>query len=102
MGDAQEQGMHKKHTVRLMELEHRTCDAASTSSRTAARRPGEPDSYSGWMWTGRADRQVAEAYRCRTRTVGKVRRRCALEGFEQALNGKQSGSPLAPKLLRGE
>ena len=34
--------------------------------------------------------------------MGKVRRRCALEGFEQALNGEQSGSSPPPKLLCGE
>ncbi|MDE0625538.1 MAG: helix-turn-helix domain-containing protein [Bryobacterales bacterium] len=50
-------------------------------------------------WT---DRQVADAYRCRTRTVENVRRRCVLEGFELALNGKQRSSPPVPKLLNGE
>ena len=50
-------------------------------------------------WT---DQKVAEAYRCRTRTVENVRRRCVLEAFELALNGKQRSSPPVPKLLYGE
>ena len=35
------------------------------------------------------------------RTVENTRRRCVLEGFEQALQGRQRSAPPVPKLLDG-
>ena len=48
------------------------------------------------------DRRVAEAFRCRVKTVENVSRRCVLEGFQLALCGKQRSGPPVPKLLDGE
>lgn len=50
-------------------------------------------------WT---DAQIAAAYRCRERTVEKVRRRLVEEGFDTCLNGKKRASPPRAKLLDGE
>ena len=49
----------------------------------------------GPNWT---DRQVAVAFRCRIRTVENTRRRCVLEGFEQALEGRQEAQLIALRL----
>ena len=86
--------MHRKHTVCLMELEHRICDAASTSSRAAARRPVEPDSYSGWTWTVRTDRPVAEACRYRTNRGESAAALCA--GRLRADSEREAGRQPAP------
>jgi len=51
----------------------------------------------GWM-----DKQIAEAFNCRTRTVEKVREALVTEGFEVALNGKKRELPPRKKLLSGE
>ena len=77
--------MHKRHIVRPTEEERRTCDATSEklkgSSQKARRaRVLLQADVDGPRWTGR---QVAEAYRRRTRTVGHVRRRCVLEGLSR-------------------
>ena len=52
----------------------------------------------GPAWT---DRQIAEAFSCRTKTEN-IRQRCVLEGFEQALERKRRESPPVEKLLDGE
>ncbi len=88
--------MHKKYIVRLTEEERRTCDATvdklkGSSQKARRARILRQVDVDGPGWT---DRQVAEAYRCRTRTVENVRRRCVLEGFEMALNGKQRSLPM--------
>ena len=88
--EAREKGI-KQYIVRLSDEEREICDAAikklKGSSQKARRawilRQVDADGP-GWN-----DRQVAEADRCRRRTVENVRRRCVLEGFERALEGKQ-------------
>ena len=96
--------MPKKYIIRLTEEERKICDTTieklkgSSQKARRARILLQVD-VDGPGWT---DRQVAEAYRCRTRTVENVRRRCVLEGFEMALNGKQRSHPPVPKLLNGE
>jgi hypothetical protein len=50
-------------------------------------------------WT---DRQIAEAFGCRTKTVENVRQHLVERGFEQALNGIKRAKPPTPKLLDGE
>ena len=101
--------MRKKYiALRLTEevLVARSATIRSTSSRPAARRrdaqtascPLQVDA-DGPGWT---DQQVADAFSCRTKTVENVRRRCVLEGFALALDGKRRESPPVPKLLDGE
>ncbi len=50
-------------------------------------------------WT---DRQIADAFNCRTKTVENIRQQLVLYGFWQALEGKQREHPPIPKLLGGE
>jgi transposase len=49
-------------------------------------------------WT---DRQIAEAFGCRTKTVENVRQHLAERGFEQTLDGVRRATPPTPKLLDG-
>ena len=53
----------------------------------------------GPNWT---DRQIAEAFLCRTKTVENVRQRLVERGFEETLNGAERTSPPTEKLLDGE
>jgi transposase len=53
----------------------------------------------GPAWT---DRQIAEAFDCRTKTVENLRRKFVMEGFDIALNRKRRLTPPTPKLLDGE
>lgn len=53
----------------------------------------------GANWT---DRQIAEAFDCRTKTVENIRRRLVEQGFDVALNGVKRTSPPIAKLLDGE
>lgn len=53
----------------------------------------------GPNWT---DARIAEAYRCRTRTVETVRERLVTEGFDAALNRKKRSTPPTPKILDGK
>lgn len=53
----------------------------------------------GPSWT---DRQIAEAFSCRIKTVENLRQRFVEYGFEQALEGKKREQPPTPKLLNGE
>ncbi len=50
-------------------------------------------------WT---DRQIAEAFNCRTKTVENVRQHLVERGFEQTLNGVKPSKPPVAKLLDGE
>ncbi len=49
-----------------------------------------------------ADRQIAEAFDCRIKTVENLRRRLVEQGFEVALNGVKRRRPPTPKRLDGE
>lgn len=96
--------MRKKYVVRLTDAEREVCDqtiAQLKGSSQKARRARilRQVDVDGPGWS---DEAVAEAYKCRTRTVENVRRRCVLEGFELALAGKQRAAPPVPKLLDGE
>jgi hypothetical protein len=53
----------------------------------------------GPCWT---DRQIAEAFGCRTKTVENVRQHLVERGFQQTLNGIKPSNPPVPKLLNGE
>ena len=53
----------------------------------------------GPAWT---DRQIAEAFGCRTRTVEALRQRLVERGFDGALNGAARAEPPTPRLLDGE
>ena len=94
----------KKYIVRLRDEERKICEETigrlkgSSQKARRARILSQVDADGpGWN-----DRQVAEAFHCRTRTVENVRRRYVLEGFGPALDGRRRRSPPVPKLLDGE
>jgi hypothetical protein len=53
----------------------------------------------GPAWT---DKQIAEAFSCRTKTVENVRQRLVERGFAETLEGKKPTIPSMTKLLDGE
>ena len=53
----------------------------------------------GPAWT---DAAIAEAFRCRTKTVENIRQRFIEFGFQQTLDGKQRAEPAVPKCLTGD
>ena len=94
----------KKYVVRLTDEERKCCDATidqlvGSSQKARRARILRQVDVDGPNWT---DRQVAAAFHCRIRTVENTRRRCVLEGFEQALQGRQRSAPAVPKLLDGQ
>ena len=48
------------------------------------------------------DRQISEAFSCRTKTVENVRQKFVTEGFDVSLNRKKRDTPPRAKLLDGE
>lgn len=50
-------------------------------------------------WT---DKRIAEAYRCRTKTVENVRQRFVERGFRETLEGRHPENPPRAKLLDGK
>ena len=94
------EGTLKKYVVRLTHEERKICEATvdrlkgSSQKARRARVLLQLDA-DGPGWT---DRQVANAFRCRVKTVENTRRRCVLEGFELALCGKQEARVIAPRL----
>lgn len=50
-------------------------------------------------WT---DRQIAEAFDCRTKTVENIRQRLVKNGFQETIEGKKRTTPPREKLLNGE
>jgi len=53
----------------------------------------------GSNWT---DKQIAEAFDCRTKTVENVRERLLKDGFDITVNGNVSDKPRRAKILDGE
>jgi transposase len=53
----------------------------------------------GAAWT---DRQIAEAFGCRTKTVENIRQRLVTEGFEATLDGKRPTTPKRAPVFGGE
>ncbi len=50
----------------------------------------------------RSDKQIAEAFRCRTKTVENIRQQFVANGFQQAPDGKKREHSPTPKLSDGE
>jgi hypothetical protein len=96
--------MQKRYIVRLTEEERETCRLTVKKlkgTRQKVRRAqillkADAD---GPAWT---DRQIAEAFSCRTKTVENIRQRFVQEGFEAALERKKPEAPPTEKLLDGK
>lgn len=96
--------MQKKYIVRLTQEErdhlHETVKKLKGSSQKVRRAQillkADAD---GPCWT---DRQIADAFCCRTKTVENIRKQFVLNEFRQALDGKKREHPPVPKLLDGK
>lgn len=96
--------MNKKYIVRLNDQERKrleeTVKRLSGSSQKVKRANillmADAD---GPGWT---DKQIAEAYRCRTKTVENVRQRLVQRGFEETLEGKKPEKAPREKVLDGK
>jgi len=96
--------MQKKYVVRLTDEErdelHRVVKKLKGSSQKVRRAQMLLKADAGGPnWT---DRQIAEAFSCRTKTVENVRQRLVERGFEETLNGAKSAKPSVRKLLDGD
>jgi hypothetical protein len=96
--------MQKKYVVRLTNEEReylgvvvKKLNGTSQKVRRAQILLKADADGSGWT-----DRQIADAFGCRTKTVENVRQRLVERGFEQTLNGILRQTPPTPKLLDGE
>ncbi|WP_404308935.1 helix-turn-helix domain-containing protein [Neorhodopirellula lusitana] len=96
--------MQKKYIVRLNDQERQTLEAIvkkiSGSSQKVRRAPillaADAERLA---WT---DAAIAQAYRCRTKTVENIRQRFVEFGFEQTLQGKKRAESARPKCLSGD
>lgn len=96
--------MQKKYIVRLSDAERATCKdvirklkGTSQKVRRAQILLKADTDGPGW-----SDRQIAEAFSCRTKTVENIRQRFVERGFEQTLERKTSPAVGAKKLLDGK
>ena len=96
--------MGKKYIVRLTTQEREVCQQTIRKLNGGSEKVRRAQvllkaDADGPAWT---DRQIAEAFSCRTKTVENIRQRCVEEGFEEALERKRRESPPVEKLLDGE
>ena len=96
--------MEKKYIVRLNDQEREELKqlvAKLSGSSQKVRRANillQADA-DGPAWT---DKQIAEAYRCRTKTVENVRQRLVDRGLRETLDGKRSDKPPRARVLDGK
>ena len=96
--------MQKKYIVRLTEEERETCRLTvkklkGTSQKVRRAQILLKADADGPAWT---DKQIAEAFSCRIKTVENIRQRLVQEGFESALERKERQTPPTEKLLDGK
>lgn len=96
--------MNKKYIVRLTAKERRTLREIIKKLKGSSQKVRRAQmllkaDVAGPAWT---DRQIAEAFDSRTRTVEKLRERFVTEGFAETLHGKQRAQPATEKILGGK
>jgi len=96
--------MEKKYIVRLSETERETCKEVirklkGTSQKVRRAQILLKADADGPGWT---DRQIADAFSCRTKTVEDIRQRFVERGFEQTLERKTAQTTAAKKRLDGK
>lgn len=96
--------MEKKYIVRLDEVERAELKEIVTKLSGSSQKVRRANMLlqadgNGPDWT---DKQIAEAYRCRTKTVENVRQRFVERGFRETLDGKRPENPPRAKLLDGK
>lgn len=96
--------MQKKYVVRLTDEERKHLvgvvrKLSGTSQKVRRAQILLKADVEGPGWT---DRQIAEAFGCRIKTVENVRQHLVERGLEQTLDGIKRATPPTPKLLDGE
>lgn len=96
--------MEKKYIVRLSDEERTELQLIvkklkGTSQKVRRAQALLKADANGPNWT---DREIAEAYGCRIKTVENIRQRLVTEGFQIALNGKKRETPPTLKKLDGK
>ena len=96
--------MQKKYIVRLTARERATLEAVVKKLNGSSQKVRRAQillkaDADGPAWT---DKQIAEAFGCRTKTVENIRQRLVLEGFEVALEGKRPAIPPRRSVFAGE
>jgi hypothetical protein len=96
--------MRKKYVVRLTDEERERLvvvvkKLSGTSQKVRRAQILLKADADGPAWS---DRQIAEAFGCRTRTVENVRQHLVERGFERTLDGIRRSEPPTPKRLDGE
>jgi len=96
--------MQKKYIVRLSDEERDTLREVvkklkGTSQKVRRAQILLKADVNGPNWT---DKQIAEAFSCRIRTVETIRQRLVERGFEETLDGKKRATPPTEKLLDGK
>ncbi len=96
--------MAKKYIVRLTEKERKILmdvikKLKGTSQKVRRAQILLKTDADGPCWT---DKQIAEAFNCRTRTGELAREKFVKKGFEAALNRKRRETPARKKILDGE
>lgn len=95
--------MEKKYIVRLTDEEREACRLTVKTLKGSSEKVRRAQMLlkadaEGPAWT---DRQIAEAFSCRTQTVEALRQRVVREGFALALARKKRHTPPTAKLLDG-
>ena len=96
--------MEKKYIVRLTDEERGVLEGVvkklkGTSQKVRRAQILLKADADGPAWT---DKQIAEAFSCRTKTVENIRQRLVERGFTETLEGKKRPAQSAKKLLDGE
>lgn len=95
--------MQKKYIVRLTEAERQTLHDVVKRFKGSSQKVRRAQillkaDVDGPAWT---DRQIAEAFDCRTKTVENIRQRLVTEGFEVTLCGKRSDASARTPVFDG-
>jgi len=96
--------MEKKYIVRLTDEERQTLGQVIKKLKGSSQKVRRAQillkaDADGPAWT---DKQIAEAFGCRTQTVENIRRRLVTEGFELTLCGKARETPARQPVFDGK
>ena len=96
--------MQKKYIVRLTDEERQTLREVVKKLKGSSQKVRRAQillkaDADGPAWT---DKQIAQAFDCRTKTVENIRQRLVTEGFDVTLCGKRREAPARPPIFNGE
>ena len=96
--------MQKKYIVRLTDEERQAVHEVAKKLKGSSQKVRRAQvllkaDADGPAWT---DKQIAQAFDCRTKTVENIRQRLVTEGFEVTLCGKPRATPARQPVFNGE